>query len=203
MLNNIIAKKDNYKLSTRCYTLNREKQFKVPSIGLIQSFKIQNYDKLKEQYSILRPVLFLGNFKITPQELYTPENEDVISIKELREHIRNIDFPNDVYENNLINMEHFLYSQQLKSIEYYYTIQNKDLFDSIFTSGMNVYIELEYSENDDENNETTKSDEIKEQLSIDEITIEETYWDKIREEDTYSLADEIKSETANKLNEDK
>jgi len=197
MLNNIIAKKDNYKLSTRCYTLNKEKQFKIPSIGLIQSFKIQHYDKLKEQYSILRPVLFLGNFKITPNELYTPENEDVISIKELREHIRNIDFPNDVYENNLINMEHFLYSQQLKSIEYYYTIQNKDLFNSIFTSGMNVYIELEYNENDDENNK------IKEQLSIDEITIEETYWDKIREEDTYSLADEIKSETRNKLNEDK
>jgi hypothetical protein len=194
MLNNIIPKKDNYKLSTRCYTLNKEKQFKIPSIGLIQSFKIQNYDKLKEKYSILTPVLFLGNFKITPQELYTPENEDVISIKELREHIRNIDFPNDVYENNLLNMEHFLYSQQLKSIEYYYTIQNKDLFESIFTSGMNVYIELQYSE---------KDNEMKEQLSIDEITIEETYWDKIREEDTYSLADEIKSETTNKLNQDK
>jgi hypothetical protein len=194
MLNNIIPKKDNYKLSTRCYTLNKEKQFKIPSIGLIQSFKIQNYDKLKEKYSILTPVLFLGNFKITPQELYTPENEDVISIKELREHIRNIDFPNDVYENNLLNMEHFLYSQQLKSIEYYYTIQNKDLFDSIFTSGMNVYIELQYGE---------KDNEMKEQLSIDEITIEETYWDKIREEDTYSLADEIKSETTNKLNQDK
>jgi hypothetical protein len=95
-------------------------------------------------------------------------------------------------------MEHFLYSQQLKSIEYYYTIQNKDLFDSIFTSGMNVYIELQYSE---KNNE--KDNEMKEQLSIDEITIEETYWDKIREEDTYSLADEIKSETTNKLNQDK
>ncbi len=47
MLNNIIPKKDNYKLSTRSYTLNKEKQFKIPSIGLIQSFKIQNYDKLK------------------------------------------------------------------------------------------------------------------------------------------------------------
>ena len=197
MLNNIIVKKDNYKLSTRCYTLNKEKQFKIPSIGLIQSFKIQNYDKLKEKYSILTPVLFLGNFKITPQELYTPENEDTISIKELRQYIRNIDFPNNVYENNLLNIEHFLYSQQLKCIEYYYTIQNKDLFDSIFTSGMNVYIELQYDENND-----TKSNEIKEQLSIDEITIEETYWDKIREEDTYSLDDEIKKET-NNLNEDK
>lgn len=191
MLNNIIVKKDNYKLSTRCYTLNKEKQFKIPSIGLIQSFKIQNYNKLKEQYSILLPVLFLGNFKITPQELYTPENEDVISIKELREHIRNIDFPNDVYENNLLNMEHFLYSQQLKSTEYYYTVQNKDLFESIFTSDMNVYIELHY-----------KTNETSETVDFDEISIEETYWDKIREEDTYSLADEIKSET-NKLNEDK
>jgi len=188
MQNNIIVKKDNYKLSTRSYTLNQEKQFKIPSIGLIQSFKIQNYDKLKEQYSILTPVLFLGKFKITPQELYTPENEDVISIKELREHIRNIDFPNDTYENNLINMEHYLYSQQLKSIEYYYTVKNKDLFDSIFTSGMNVYIELHYNETNDEQNEKI----------FDEITIEETFWDKIREEDTYSLVDEINNEKQQK-----
>jgi hypothetical protein len=185
MLNNINVKKDNYKLSTRSYTLNKEKQFKIPSIGLLGSFRITNYKELKEQYSILKPVLLLGNFKIIPQELYTPENEDTISIKELREHIRNIDLPNDVYENNLISMEHYLYSQQLKSIEYYYTIKNKDLFDCIFTSGMNVYIELHYVENGE--------DKI-----FDEITIEETFWDKVREEDTYSLSDEIKKEEMEK-----
>ena len=196
MLNNIIAKKDNYKLSTRTYTLNSEKQFKIPSIGLIQSFKILNYNELKEKYSILKPVLLLGNFKIIPQELYSPENIDTISIKELREYIRNMDFPNNSYENNLISMEHYLYSQQLKSTEYYYTIQNKDLFDSIFTSGMNVYIELHYCENKENDTEETLS-------VVDEITIEETFWDKIREDDTYSLADEIKNETTNKLNEDK
>lgn len=193
MLNNIIAKKDNYKLSTRTYTLNSEKQFKIPSIGLIQSFKILNYNDLKEKYSILKPVLLLGNFKIIPQKLYSPENIDTISIKELREYIRNMDFPNDSYENNLISMEHYLYTQQLKSTEYYYTIQNKNLFDSIFTSGMNVYIELHYCENE---NEETMS-------IIDEITIEETFWDKIREDDTYSLSDEIKNEKTNKLIKDK
>lgn len=185
MLNNIVAKKDNYKLSTRSYTLNQDKQFKIPSIGLIRSFKITNYDILKEQYSILKPVLLLGNFKIIPEELYTPENKDTISISELREHIRNIDLPNDVYENNLISMEHYLYSQQLKSIEYYYTIQNKDLFDSIFTSGMNVYIELHYNENGEEK-------------ILDEVSIEETFWDKIRDEDTYSLSDEIEKEEIEK-----
>lgn len=169
MLNNITVKKDNFKLSKRNYTLKRENQFKTPSIGLIQSFKIieLNCNKLNEN---LVPSIIIGNFEIVPSLLYNPSNTDTISIVELRNYIRTIDFPETVYDNQLINLEHYFYSQQLKSTEYYYNIKNKDLFESIFTSGINVYLEIK-------NKDGSKIEESK----MNEIKIEEIYWDKIYE----------------------
>lgn len=167
-MNSITPVRHNYKLSTRKYTLTNEKNFKIPSIGLIQSFKITNFKELSEKYnSEIVPVLTIGNFEISPQSLYTHEDKSIISIKDLRNYIRNIDLPETDIDNKLINFEHYLFSQQLKCTEHYYTIKNSDLNDCIFTSGLNLYIELK--------NENKTIEE--------EIYIEETYWEKNYEDD--------------------
>lgn len=166
-MNTINLIKYNYKLSTRNYTVSKNNNFKIPSIGLIQSFKVTNFNELNEKYKKLKLKIIIGNFSIVPSILFNVENEDVLNIKEIRNYIRNIDFPESDYENQLINFEHFLFSQQLKCTEHYYTIKNKDLQNSIFTSGINVYIEI-ISENNEEITE--------------ELYIEETFWDKIYED---------------------
>ena len=167
-MNSINLIKYNYKLSTRNYTVSKNNNFKIPSIGLIQSFKIINFNEINEKYkNNLKIKITIGNFSITPSNLFKVENENVLSIKEIRNYIRNIDFPENDYENQLINFEHFLFSQQLKSTEHYYTIKNNDLQNSIFTSGINVYIEII-----EENNNIIE----------EELQIEETFWDKIYED---------------------
>jgi len=143
-----------FKLSTRNYTINFNKQYKIPSIGLIQSFKIINYEEIINSINDLNknivPILTVGNYEIIPSELYEHTDKSIISIKELRNHIRNIDFI-DSNENKLFNFEHYLFSQQLKSIEFYHSVSNNDLYDCIFTSGLNVYIELKNLNNPNSN----------------------------------------------------
>jgi hypothetical protein len=180
-MNSVNLIKHNYKLSTRTYTLTKDKHFKIPSIGLIQSFKILNFNSILEKYSnenlnekyILKivPCITIGNFKIIPKNLFLNNDTSNISIKDLRNYIRNIDFPETEFENQLINFEHYLFSQQLKSTEYYYTIKNNDLYDSIFTSGLNIYIELHIDSNCDDINI--------ENIENNDLIIEETYWEKI------------------------
>ena len=94
---------------------------------------------------------------------------DTIDIKQLREYIRNIDYPESDYENKLLNFEQYLFSQQLKCTEHYYTLSNKDLQDSLFTSGVNVYVIVNYV--DIENNQNVEIN--------DDLIIEETYFEKI------------------------
>jgi hypothetical protein len=166
-MNSVNQIRYNYKLSTRNYTITKEKHFKIPSIGLIQSFKISNYEDFVNKYSSINPVITIGNFQIEPNSLYANEDKSIISIKQLRNYIRNIDFPETEFDNKLINFEHFLFSQQLKCTEHYYTIKNNDLYDSIFTSELNIYIEL-YSNGE---------------ALTDDLVIEETYWDKVYNED--------------------
>jgi len=176
-MNSINLVKHNFKLSTRNYTLSTNNNFKIPSIGLIQSFKIQNFDSLIEKYKNIKLVLTIGNFQIETSDLYNSEIKDTISIKELRNYIRNIDFPETDFDNKLLNFEHFLFSQQLKCTEHYYTLNNKDLQDSIFTSGINLYIEAKLN-NVENSFEKCKDLESSSQI-LDDILIEETYWEKV------------------------
>ena len=106
--------KHNYKLSTRNYSVSGNNNYKIPSIGLIQSFKLVNFKELKEKYNkdIILSIT-VGNFTIIPYNLFTKE-KDVINIEQLRNYIRELDFPEDDYQNKLIIFEHFLFSQQLK-----------------------------------------------------------------------------------------
>jgi hypothetical protein len=175
-MNSINPVKHNYKLSTRNYTLSLNNNYKIPSVGLIQSFKVVNYDEIIEKHKDKKLLLFItvGNFGIVPYSMYTT-SENIICVKTLRNYIRNIDFPETDFDNKLINFEHYLFSQQLKCTEHYYTLNNSDLQNAIFTSGINVYIDIKYEDNKDN----------KEQLITieDDLTIEETFWDKIYEDE--------------------
>jgi hypothetical protein len=187
-MNSVTPVKHNFKLSTRKYTLSTNNNFKIPSIGLIQSLKLLNYSDLIEKYnhSKIQLLLQVGNFPInindilnissssieyetndTTREVDTPN--DTIDIKKIREYIRNIDYPETDYENKLLNFEQYLFSQQLKCTEHYYTISNKDLQNSLFTSGVNVYVIVRYI--DIENNQIVEIN--------DDLVIEETYFEKI------------------------
>ena len=173
-MNSVNLIKNNYKLSTRTYTLNKDKDFKIPSIGLIQSFKVLNLNSILEKYSNdfkIIPCITIGNFKIIPNDLFTNNDISCVSIKDLRNYIRNIDFPETEYDNQLISFEHYLFSQQLKCTEHYYTIKNTDLNDSIFTSGLNIYIEL--------NIKSDYENTINIDIENNDLIIEETYWEKI------------------------
>jgi hypothetical protein len=193
-MNSINPIKHNYKLSTRNYTVSKNNNFKTQSVGLIQSFKIINFEEIKKKYNEndenqkdknnekinkIVPSLTIGNFSIIPYILYSSnqDNQDTINIKDLRNYIRNIDYPETDFDNKLINFEHFLFSQQLKSTEHYYTIKNSDLQNTIFTSGVNVYIDLKII------NENNEIDESCENIFLnEELQIEETFWDKIYNE---------------------
>jgi len=169
-MNSVNTVKYNFKLSTRKYTLTTNNHFKIPTIGLIQSLKLLNYSDLIEKYnhSKIQLILQVGNFPININHMSTLEFEnDIIDIKKIREYIRNIDYPETDYENKLLNFEQYLFSQQLKCTEYYYTLPNKDLQESLFTSGINVYIIVNYIEN----NQTVEIN--------DDLLIEETYFEKI------------------------
>ena len=184
-MNNINLIKHNYKLSTRNYTLTFENNFKIPSVGLIQSFKLLNYNEIKEKYKDkdIIIVITIGNFKIHTHKLFSCD-EDIICIKSLRNYIRNIDDIVSDYDNDLINFEHFLFSQQLKCTEHYYTIKNSDLQNSIFTSGINVYIDVREMLHSNEQSSDSSDNRNNSELVIldDELKIEETFWDKIYED---------------------
>ena len=180
-MNNINLVKHNYKLSTRNYTLDSKNNFKIPSVGLIQSFKILNYNEIKEKYKNKHIIIAItiGNFKIHTHKLFTSD-EDIICIKSLRKYIRDIDDIVSDYDIELINFEHFLFSQQLKCTEHYYTIKNTDLQNSIFTSGINVYIDIrEILHSTQPCSDKQNCESI---ILDDELKIEETFWDKIYED---------------------
>lgn len=178
-MNNINLIKYNYKLSTRNYSISCNNNFKIPSIGLIQSFKILNYNEIKEKFNDKNIIIMvtIGNFPIYIDKISC---KDTFNIKDLRCYIRNLDDIINDYDNDLIKFENFLFSQQLKCTEHYYTIKNEELQNSIFTSGINVYIDIrEYVPPIDDN----LSIEYLKNLKIvdEELKIEETFWDKIFE----------------------
>ena len=190
-MNSVNPVKHNFKLSTRKYTLSTNNNFKIPTIGLIQSLKILNYSDLIEKYnhSKIQLLLQIGNFQININDMlnnrsnltieYSGNNDeiknddisknDTIDVKKIREYIRNIDYPETDYENKLLNFEQYLFSQQLKCTEHYYTISNKGLQDSLFTSCVNVYVIVNYI--DIENKKIVEIN--------DDLLIEETYFEKI------------------------
>ncbi len=188
-MNNINLVKYNYKISTRNYSLSSNNNYKIPSIGLIKSFKILNYDEIKNKYNDddISIILTIGNFPIYVHKLFK-DDINVINIEDLRNYIRNLDYIITDYEHDLLKLDNFIFSQQIKCTEHYYTINNKDLQNALFTSGINVYIDLRINKSC-EINESSVYDELSleylnnMQIIDEELKIEETFWDKIYDDE--------------------
>ena len=148
---------ETFQKATRHFTIKSDNQFKIPSIGLIQSWKFLN-----KENETLNPFLIFGNFELQIKQIDSTFT-DTIDIAKIRQYIRQIDFPESEDEIKLSQLEHFMCGQQIKSIQYYHSVPSSELFNCLFTSEMNVYIELRNSSNE---------------TITDDFQIEETYWEK-------------------------
>lgn len=152
-----IDTKETFQQATRHFTIKSENQFKIPSIGLIKSWKILNKNDQE-----LNPFLIFGNYELEVKKL-VPTMTDTICIGQIRQYLREIDYPETDDDMKLLQLEDFMCGQQIKSIQYYHGVPTSELFNCLFTSELNVYIELRNSIN----------------VAIDEeFQIEETYWEK-------------------------
>lgn len=110
-------------LDQRTFTLKKETNYTVPSTGMIYSWKILNTD-LSET-----PRLFLSDY-----EVKIPQKDPYeFSVSEIRQYCRAIEYPETPEETMLEVLEATLYGQQLQGIQYYPTLTNEQLYNSIFT----------------------------------------------------------------------
>ncbi len=129
-------------INTRKYKIKKDQDYVVPSKGLILSWKILNCKFV--------PILYI-NDKIIK---YPRKDKNIISLKELRDYIR------ETYDSPFLeSLENVFYINQLYGIEFYKTLSNKDLFNSIFTR--DIKIQLHFGKNGPE-----------------EVEVEEEYWDR-------------------------
>ena len=161
----MVVRRNTFRLKTRTFKINESNKFKIPSVGMIQQWEIKNIttiDKKKKKCNFnkdtVQPIFCIGNMEIVPFNQWYECN--IISVKKLRNYIRDIMFPENETDQKMLLLENVFYEQQIKGTEYYYSLTNEELFDSLFTKDLNIYIELknvpfEY-----------------------EIEIEETYWEK-------------------------
>ena len=134
-------------LSTRKYKIKKDENYTIPSKGLIKSWRLVDCINFI-------PILYI-NGKIIK---FKRENKNIISIPELRNYIRNI----DIEDENFIlldNLENVMYHEQLYALEYYQSLSNNDMFNSLFTKNLNI--QLSFGD-----------------YGPDEVEIEETYWDR-------------------------
>ena len=134
-------------LSTRKYKIKKDENYTIPSKGLIESWRLVDCINFI-------PILYI-NGKIIK---FKRENKNIISIPELRNYIRNIDSED---ENFILldNLENVMYHEQLYALEYYQSLSNNDMFNSLFTKNLNI--QLSFGD-----------------YGPDEVEIEETYWDR-------------------------
>lgn len=138
------------KLNTRRYKVKKSQGYGVPSKGLIRSWRMVDPD------CKFIPVLYINNRKIRAPR----SDRNLISIPELRNYIRDMDCPVEDYEFELDSFEQLFYHYQLFGIEFYKTLSNKDMFDSLFTRDIKQ-LQISFGENGPE-----------------EVEIEEEFWDR-------------------------
>ena len=158
------------KINTRRYKVKKSNGYTVPSKGMILSWRI-----VDENCKMI-PIL-----QINGKTIRAPRSDKhFISISEIRNYIRNIEVPEEPHEIELDSFENLFYNYQLYGIEYYPTLTNKQLFDSLFTRDIKM-IQLSFGVN-----------------GPDEVEVEEEFWDRkqteeIKEtEEDKSIQDEIK-----------
>jgi hypothetical protein len=159
------------KINTRRYKVKKTEGYNVPSRGLIRSWKMID-DKCK-----FIPILYINGIPIrTPRS-----DKNLLSISEIRNYIRNLEYIESKYEHDLDLLEQLFFNNQLYGIEYYKTLTNKDLSESLFTRDLKK-LQISFGSNGPE-----------------EVEIEEEFWDRKGEdiitqtEEDLEMLEEIKS----------
>lgn len=170
--------KETVKLNTRTFTIKSDKDYTIPSKGMICSWKfIPINEDQKERLTEFCPKLILNNFTINLQR----KDPLTISLHEMRDSIRDIYFPENEHENTLISLEALFCGMQIQAIEFYRSLDSEEFYNCVFTRDFKA-VRLDFGE-----------------YEPDEITVEETYWDRkqnisdILEEES-SVASDIFSE---------
>lgn len=137
------------KLNTRRFKVKKDEGYGVPSKGLIKSWTVVDKD-LK-----FIPILIIDDYRIrgVPRD-----DRFTISIGEIRSYIRNPEREQDEY--NLDNFESIAYINQLYALEFYKSLTDKELFESLFTRDYKT-IQISFGVN-----------------GPDEVEIEEEFWDR-------------------------
>lgn len=118
-LQNILPK---VQLDERRFILRREKNYTIPSLGLILGWKVLT--PLSNH-----PVLLFNGHEIR----FPSSDPYYFSIKELREYCRSIVIPETEEETQMDILEMSLYNHQLDAIQYYPSLSMEELSNSIFT----------------------------------------------------------------------
>lgn len=138
------------KINTRRFTVKKNENYSVPSKGLIRSWR------MVDKNSKFIPILYINN-----RAVVTPRSDiRVVSIPEIRNYIRNMECTGEERQVELDAFEQLFYSYQLYGIEYYPSLSNKELFDSLFTRDIKR-LQLSFGKN-----------------GPDEVEIEEEFWDR-------------------------
>ena len=143
-------------IKTRTYTIKKSEGYKIPSIGLIRSWKVITNQNDTDTQTHLIPTLLINDIRIDLPK----KNQYVISIPEIRDYIKTTDDYDMYIQDCLQNIEILLFSHQINAIQYYPTLSNKDFFESIFTKDISVKLVFK-----------TKD-------TPEEILIEEEYYDR-------------------------
>jgi len=139
----------NIKLKTRRFNVKKEEGYGIPSKGLIKSWTVVDKN-LK-----FVPILVIDDYRVrgVPRK-----DKHTISVEEIRSYIRNPD--RDPDEFNLDNFESIAYINQLYALEFYKTLTDRELFNSIFTRDYKN-VQISFGTN-----------------GPDEVEIEEEFWDR-------------------------
>jgi hypothetical protein len=148
-------------ISSRKNTLYKDQNYVIPSKGLITGWRITS-----EYPSSLFPVLTLGSYKLNIPR----KDKNYISIKEIRDYIRNIDLPETEDEQKMINIDNLFFGFQLAAITFYPSLTTEEFNDSVFTRDIKEMSVQFINTSEDGEEELPEA-----------ITIEEDYWDRTDE----------------------
>lgn len=137
------------KINKRRFKVKKSQDYTIPSKGMIVSWRV-----VDDVYNVI-PILRVNDttVKVPRKDSFT------ISIPEIRNYIRSDESIDSPYRSELDSLENIFYNYQLYGTEYYKSLSNKELFDSLFTR--DIKLQLYFGVN-----------------GPSEVEIEEEYWDR-------------------------
>lgn len=132
-------------IKTRKFTLHRDKQYTIPSTGMIQQWKIITPNAGKA-------LLVIGeNIVNIPRK-----DANVFNFKEIRKYISDI-IPETCEQHMIARLEYLFYEQQIMAMPYYGHVDD-DLFSTTLFTGDIKKVQLDFGSR-----------------GLDTVEIEETY----------------------------